>query len=206
MAPLELLHCLHSSTGRPAPLPSPIRQLSTGNSGFDNAMDASDDLVRQSYHSKADTYFFFSGAQHKRAGALRHVLHSGKGSISGRSRKLAKKQACQRWHTWQVLLASKDSWAVSLQGCRIGHLDRPYKDWPLSVGATPAAAMRLPEHGRIRVGGPANFILFRARCFSELLSRPQVDRVRTCLIFFLMPTPTHSSISRPLHQCTQCVL
>ena len=63
-----------------------------------------------------------------------------------------------------------------LQGCKIGHLDRPYKDWPLSVGATPAAAMRLPEHGRLKVGGPANFILFSARCFSELLSRPHLDR------------------------------
>ena len=63
------------------------------------------------------------------------------------------------------------------QACRIGHLDRPYADWPAAVTHVPADAMRLPEHGRIRVGGPANLVVLRARAYSEALSRPQADRV-----------------------------
>ena len=63
------------------------------------------------------------------------------------------------------------------QACRIGHLDRPYADWPAAVTHVPADAMRLPEHGRIRVGGPANLVVLRARVYSEALSRPQADRV-----------------------------
>lgn len=38
--------------------------------------------------------------------------------------------------------------------------------------------MHLPEHGRIGVGLPADFVIFRGRRYSELLSRPQYDRVR----------------------------
>ena len=37
--------------------------------------------------------------------------------------------------------------------------------------------MRLPQHGRIGVGLPANLVIFRGRRYSELLSRPQHDRV-----------------------------
>jgi hypothetical protein len=37
--------------------------------------------------------------------------------------------------------------------------------------------MRLPQHGRIGVGLPANLVVFRGRRYSELLSRPQHDRV-----------------------------
>ena len=37
--------------------------------------------------------------------------------------------------------------------------------------------MRLPLHGRIGAGLPANLVIFRGRCYSELLSRPQYDRV-----------------------------
>ena len=63
------------------------------------------------------------------------------------------------------------------QGCRMAHLDRPYGDWPHAVCSVPADAMRLPAHGRIGVGLPANLVIFRARRYSELLSRPQHDRV-----------------------------
>ncbi len=62
------------------------------------------------------------------------------------------------------------------QACRIGHLDRPYADWPAVVTRVPADAMRLPAHGRIAVGGPANLVLLRARAYSEALARPQTDR------------------------------
>lgn len=59
----------------------------------------------------------------------------------------------------------------------MAHLDRPYKDWALTVGSVPADAMRLPHHGRIAVGLPANLVLFKGRGYSELLARPQWDRV-----------------------------
>lgn len=63
------------------------------------------------------------------------------------------------------------------QSCRMAHLDRPYGDWPQAVTSVPADAMRLREHGRIGVGLPANLVVFRGRRYSELLSRPQHDRV-----------------------------
>ena len=66
---------------------------------------------------------------------------------------------------------------VFTQAARIAHLDRPYADWPRAVTATPAAAMGLGDRGVIRVGAPADLVLFRARTMSELLSRHQGDRV-----------------------------
>ena len=66
----------------------------------------------------------------------------------------------------------------SPQSCRIAHLDRPYGDWPRAITSTPADAMGLPSHGRIAVGGPADFVICRGRRYSELLSRPQWDGVR----------------------------
>ena len=66
---------------------------------------------------------------------------------------------------------------VIIQGCRMAHLDRPYQDWATTVGSVPADAMHLPHHGRIAPGLPANMVLFKARGYSELLARPQWDRV-----------------------------
>ena len=88
-----------------------------------------------------------------------------------------------------LLLANMDApqcWPVTtslkmLQGCRIGHLDRPaIGAWPCAVTSTPAAAMGLGQQGvgTLAVGGPADFVLFRGRRYSELLARPQFDRVR----------------------------
>jgi cytosine deaminase len=59
---------------------------------------------------------------------------------------------------------------------RIAHLDRPWGDWFCAVTKTPADLMGLPKLGRIAVGLPADLILFKARNFSELLSRSQGDR------------------------------
>src|ERR671933_2244953 len=59
---------------------------------------------------------------------------------------------------------------------RIAHLDRPWGDWPRAVTKTPADLMGLPNLGRIAVGLPADLILFKARNFSELLSRSQGSR------------------------------
>ena len=59
---------------------------------------------------------------------------------------------------------------------RIAHLDMPWEDWPRTVTKTPADLMGLPDLGRIAVGLPADLILFKARNFSELLSRAQGER------------------------------
>ena len=59
---------------------------------------------------------------------------------------------------------------------RIAHLDMPYGDWLRTVTQTPAELMGLQNSGKIAVGLPADLILFKARNFSELLSRAQGDR------------------------------
>lgn len=59
---------------------------------------------------------------------------------------------------------------------RIGHLDAPIGTWPCSVTTIPRAIMGLPER-LIGDGYSADFILFSARSYSELLARPQSNRV-----------------------------
>jgi cytosine deaminase len=59
---------------------------------------------------------------------------------------------------------------------KIAHLDRPYGTWCRSMTSTPADLMGLPTVGRIGVGLPADLVLFKARRYSELLSRSQHDR------------------------------
>jgi cytosine deaminase len=66
---------------------------------------------------------------------------------------------------------------VFTQAVRIAHLDMPYGDSPCAVTKTSADLMGLPNMGRIGVGLPADLILFKGRNFSELLSRPQHDRI-----------------------------
>jgi cytosine deaminase len=66
---------------------------------------------------------------------------------------------------------------VFTQAVRIAHLDHPFGDWPRAVTTTPADLMGLSGAGRLAVGAPADLVLFRARFFSELLSRRQSDRV-----------------------------
>ncbi|BAQ59891.1 cytosine deaminase [Geminocystis sp. NIES-3708] len=61
------------------------------------------------------------------------------------------------------------------QSVRIAHLDTPYSDWITSVTKIPADLMRLPQLGRIGVNYSANLVVFKARYFSELLSRNQND-------------------------------
>ncbi|MBL8837326.1 MAG: cytosine deaminase [Alphaproteobacteria bacterium] len=69
-----------------------------------------------------------------------------------------------------------DMLEVFREATRIGHLDRPFADWPRAVAATPAAVMGVGA-GLIAAGRPADLVVFRARRFSELLSRHQADRV-----------------------------
>ena len=69
-----------------------------------------------------------------------------------------------------------DMMEVWREGVRILHLDYPFADWAPAVSASPAKAMGL-DLGVLRPGGPADMILTRARDFTELLARPQSDRI-----------------------------
>lgn len=70
-----------------------------------------------------------------------------------------------------------DMLEVFNQSIKIAHLDTPYSDWIASVSKLPADLMKLSELGRIGVNVPANLVVFKARYFSELLSRNQSDRL-----------------------------
>jgi cytosine/creatinine deaminase len=69
-----------------------------------------------------------------------------------------------------------DMMEVWREGARILHLDYPFADWAGTVNAAPARAMGL-DLGYLRPGGPADMILTKARDFTELLARPQSDRI-----------------------------
>jgi cytosine deaminase len=62
-------------------------------------------------------------------------------------------------------------------GTRILHLDHPVGDWPASVASIPAGIMGLENFGEFRRGAPADFIVFHGRSWTELLSRPESDRI-----------------------------
>lgn len=70
-----------------------------------------------------------------------------------------------------------DMLEVFEQAVRIGHLDTPYGNWIDSVTTTPAKLMGLADTGKIAPGIPADLIIFKARYFSELLSRSQHERI-----------------------------
>jgi cytosine deaminase len=70
-----------------------------------------------------------------------------------------------------------DPLEVFREAARIAHFDHPFGDWPGAITRAPADVMGLGERGRIGVGLPADLILFKARTWTELLSRPQSDRV-----------------------------
>jgi cytosine deaminase len=70
-----------------------------------------------------------------------------------------------------------DMLEVYAQATRIAHLDRPYGDWPRTATRTPSSIMGLAGRGAIATHRAADLVLFNARTMSELLSRPQVDRV-----------------------------
>ncbi|MBM3601599.1 MAG: cytosine deaminase [Alphaproteobacteria bacterium] len=70
-----------------------------------------------------------------------------------------------------------DGLEVFQQAARIAHLDRPVGDWPAAVTRTPADVIGSASLGRVKAGAPADLVLFNARGYSELLSRPQSDRV-----------------------------
>ena len=70
-----------------------------------------------------------------------------------------------------------DMLEVYRMATRILHFDHPVADWPKTVAATPADVMRLDGIGTIASGGPADLVVFRGRSWTELLSRPESDRI-----------------------------
>ena len=70
-----------------------------------------------------------------------------------------------------------DMLEVYRMATRVLHLDHPVGDWPNAVTATPAQIMRLDGAGVLAAGGPADFVIFKGRSFTELLSRPESDRI-----------------------------
>jgi cytosine deaminase len=66
---------------------------------------------------------------------------------------------------------------VFREAVRILHLDHPLGDWPAAVTRTPAAICGRPERGVLAPGGIADLVIFNARDWSELMARPQADRV-----------------------------
>jgi cytosine deaminase len=66
---------------------------------------------------------------------------------------------------------------VYREALRIAQLDHPFGDWTASVAAVPASSCGFADRGAIAEAAPADLILFRARSMTELLSRPQADRV-----------------------------
>ena len=70
-----------------------------------------------------------------------------------------------------------DMLEVYRMATRILHFDHPVGDWPKAVAATPAEIMRLDGAGVLAAGGPADFVIFKGRSWTELLSRPESDRI-----------------------------
>ncbi len=68
-----------------------------------------------------------------------------------------------------------DMLEVMREATRIGHLDHSHGEWPLAFNMTPADICGFgPANPPC---GPANFVLYNARSWTELLARPQSDRV-----------------------------
>lgn len=70
-----------------------------------------------------------------------------------------------------------DMLEVYRMATRILHFDHPVGDWPNAVAATPAEVMRLDGAGTLADDGSADFIVFKGRSWTELLSRPESDRI-----------------------------
>lgn len=69
-----------------------------------------------------------------------------------------------------------DMLEVMRQATRIGHLDHSRLDWVQAFLANPARACGFAEPS-LAPGVPADFIVFKARNWTELFARPQSDRM-----------------------------
>jgi cytosine deaminase len=65
---------------------------------------------------------------------------------------------------------------VYAQSVRLAHFDAPLADSVRLVTRTAADLVGRPESGRVVPGAPAHLVVFAARSFSELLSRPSGPR------------------------------
>jgi cytosine/creatinine deaminase len=70
-----------------------------------------------------------------------------------------------------------DMMEVYREAVRIAQLDHPFGTWATSVTATPASSCGFAGRGRLAAGATADLMLFRARSMTELLARPQSDRM-----------------------------
>jgi len=73
-----------------------------------------------------------------------------------------------------------DALEVLREGARIVHFDHPQDQawsWARTIAGDAAAIAGLDYKATIAVGAPADLVLFRARTWTELLSRPQTDRM-----------------------------
>ena len=72
-----------------------------------------------------------------------------------------------------------DGFEVLREGARILHFDHPQQQafaWARAVGADPAAHAAFTYTATVEADRPADLVLFSARSWSELMSRPQSDR------------------------------
>ncbi len=65
-----------------------------------------------------------------------------------------------------------DAAEVYIQSVRLAHLDSRLRESVAVVTTAAADIVGLPEAGRVAPGAPAGLVIFPARSFSELLSRP----------------------------------
>ena len=73
-----------------------------------------------------------------------------------------------------------DGLEVLREGARIVHFDHPQTEawtWAQAVGAWPADICGFNYRARIEPGASADLVLFRARSWTELMARPQSDRI-----------------------------
>lgn len=60
---------------------------------------------------------------------------------------------------------------------RVAHLDHPFGDWIVAATTAPAQIMGVDGFGVLREGGPADFVILKGRRWSEVLARPESDRI-----------------------------
>lgn len=70
-----------------------------------------------------------------------------------------------------------DMLEVYRMATRILQFDHPVGDWPKAVAETPGDIMRLQSPGTLGADATADFVIFRGRSWTELLSRPESDRL-----------------------------
>jgi len=73
-----------------------------------------------------------------------------------------------------------DGFEVLREGARILHFDHPQDAafaWARSVSADPAAIAGFSDAAEVKPGGPADLVVMKGRSWTELMSRPQADRM-----------------------------